>query len=229
MENGEVRDLPLGAAGDTILDNLGFDDGADSLEKRAQVAGLCALGDLLDKDGALVAVILGDLGLGRRLLAATVAALFTTVAAAVAGPITVLVIATVATRGAGARTPTSAVVVAAASALPATTTAAVSVARAAATGPITVFICVSTFVRTGAASISPSMVSVAAATPVAIGLTMTVPTVPAPITAITTVGMSDSCASLLALRSRSCISISRAVSSRRASTAADVDIVFGGS
>jgi hypothetical protein len=89
------------------------------------VTGLGALGDLLDKDGTLVPVVFSDLGLGRRLVALAIATLITTVAAAVSGPITELVITSVTARGAGARTATSAVVVAAT--VPATTASAVAV------------------------------------------------------------------------------------------------------
>lgn len=46
----------------SVLDNLGLNDRADSLEESAQVAGLGALRDLLHKDGALVAIVFSGLG-----------------------------------------------------------------------------------------------------------------------------------------------------------------------
>lgn len=176
---------PLATAGNSILDDLSFDNRADTLEEAAQVTHLSTLRDLLDEDGALVAVVLGDLGLGRGVVATAVAAVITTVAATVAGPLAVPVVAAVA-RGAGTRTTSTAVEVASAVAVTAST-ASTAVARAAAAGPITVFICVSTFARTGAASVSSAVVSIAAATAISIGLTMTVPTVSAPITTVTAV------------------------------------------
>jgi hypothetical protein len=186
---GRWGSIPLGAAGDTILDDLGFDDGADGLEELAQVAGLGALGDLLHEDGALVAVVLGDLG-GGRLLADGDAALLATSTSAVTGPVAValavfIVAATIAAggaRGASAGTTTSAVIVASVStASSSASTAVAAVARVAAgTAPIALFFCVSTFARSRTTSISPPMVSVAASTPISIRLTGTVH---APITA----------------------------------------------
>jgi hypothetical protein len=61
MHKTGKRYLPFRAAGDTILDNLSLDDRAYGLEEVAQVAGLCALRDLLHKDGALVTVVFSSL------------------------------------------------------------------------------------------------------------------------------------------------------------------------
>jgi hypothetical protein len=131
----------LGTAGNSVLDDLSFDDRANALEESAQMASLSALRDLLDEDGALVAVIFGNLGLRRGGVATAVATLFTTIAAAVAGPVAVPIVASIA-RGAGTRTTSTTIEVA--STVTASTTST-AVARAATAGPITVFICVSTF------------------------------------------------------------------------------------
>jgi hypothetical protein len=178
--------LPFGTTGDSILNDLGLDDFADSLEEAAQMAGLSALRNLLHKDSALVAIIFGDLGLGCLLAVAdTALAAIATVARPVAAALMVPVFTVTAGR-AGAGTATSAVVVTSVSTISAISTAsttsavsavasAVAIARAAAPVPITIpFICVSS-ARSRTAPISPPIVPVSTPTAVSIRLTIAAP------------------------------------------------------
>jgi hypothetical protein len=167
--NGE-RDLPFGATGDTILDNLGFDNRANGLEEVAQVAGFGALRDLLYKDGALVPVVFGSLW-GRRLIAAgvtTLASVATTTAVSRPVAVAVLVVAAISAGGAGSGTTAATVIISAGIYTATAGTTTVAIARVTTAGSVSIFICVSTFGRSATASISSPMISFAASTPVSI-------------------------------------------------------------
>jgi hypothetical protein len=163
----EECDLPLGATSDAILDDLGLDYGADGFEELSEVASLRTLRDLLNEDGALVAIIFRDLG--RRGLRAAGVASLTSMASttAISGPIAgaVLVIA-VAAGGTRAGTAAAAVVIATGIWTATAGTTTVAITRVATS--VSIFICVSVFARSGTASISSPMVPLTASTPVSI-------------------------------------------------------------
>jgi hypothetical protein len=169
MHEAGERDLPLGAASDAIFHDLGLNNRADALEELSKVAGLCALRYLLNEDGALIAVVLGDFG-RSSLRAPGVVASFAGMASttAVSGPIAraVLVVTVAAGRTRSGTTTAAVVITAGISTATAGTTTTVAITGVATS--VTIFICVSVFARSGTASISSPMVPRTASTPVSI-------------------------------------------------------------
>jgi hypothetical protein len=91
--------VPLGPVANTILDDLCLGDGADLLEELLQLAGAETSGQLLDKDGAPVALVPGRGGVAGSalsgatavILAATIPTVVTVAVAAVFSGMTVAV------------------------------------------------------------------------------------------------------------------------------------------